>query len=108
MALSKVIRTQESIGCPSDLSTPPAGSKRAARMADRKYRLLVTYEKLVCFLLGTCSRLLPNRTVDGRQAVLKDYTDCWVCMHKELLVHSETKRIHVNRITAIVPGKKRQ
>ena len=98
MTLSKVVRTQESIGCPTDLSTPPAGSKRAARMADRKYRLLATYEKRVWFLLGICSRLLPGRTVEGWQAVLKEYTDCWVCVHEELLVQCETERIHVKSL----------
>ena len=51
------------------------GEQEGSKMADRKYRLLVKYKQQVRYLLGPGAVLLPDGTVEGRRAPLKEYTD---------------------------------
>ena len=74
------------------------GKQEGSKMADSKYQLLLKYKKQTRFLLGTCSRLLLDKTVEGQLADLKEYKNRWVCMYKEILMHRQTKRIRVKAL----------
>ena len=67
-------------------------------LSDRKYQLSVKYEKHIRFLLGTASVLLRDGTGEGRRAQSFEYTDRWVCTHRNFLVHRLTEMARVRAL----------
>ena len=77
---------------------PTGGKQEGSTMSDRKYRLSVKYEKHIRFLLGTASVLLRDGTEEGRRAQPFEYTDRWVCTHRDFLVHRLTEMARVRAL----------
>ena len=83
---------------PSGAIDPTGGKQEGSTLAWRKSCLSVKYEKHIRFLLGTASVLLTNGTVEGRRAEAMEYTDRWVCTHRDYLVHRRTEMARVRAL----------